>query len=631
VPCLIRATHLTHPRFILAGNPPRNHIFLASSAVQPGSDEANSSKPAPSSLGAPRSAPSGVSVLMGGGGGSGGSASNANGNGGRGFGGGNVPEMGNMVRSGSSGQIRPMTRSPPNPTSGRAPSMLGGVNGRATNGGGYSLSPGPALGTYASLGSMGAINGFPPNSRSDSGGAGRNHLLVQSYGSSPQTNYGSPTPSNMSLSYGSPSHVQPQQLAHSNSSPSRVHQLNPHQLQNPQYQQLGAPGQQLGNGRGVGSMPGSGIGIALMGAHSQHASHQQLQSQEKQQQSRQAVDWNQDLRQHQHQQMQQHQQFHQHPQHQQHPHQQTNGGGSRGKGGGPGVDGSNGVLSLVELERHVVHQARSILMAAEGHSLKAVELANTLRSRLGNESLVHVRELCGGLLTLLEKHPSIFQVHRIPKSDTVSLVERGLGKEAASGASVGSASASGGADGASSGASGGGGGDGGGGSGSGLRAPPKVQESSPASGSRARGTSAAMPMMAPGQVGAPPPPPNGGLLSGSVQPLALSAPMPLGSPPPSSSPLTASDAPAVAAKPGHDMSELNDVVALLKRCKLSQYSEKLVEEEGYDDVDTLKTLKDEEFDDLMVPPRPPTLALTPVLPAPPPLRPRTRMLALSTT
>ena len=106
-------------------------------------------------------------------------------------------------------------------------------------------------------------------------------------------------------------------------------------------------------------------------------------------------------------------------------------------------------------------------------------------------------------------------------------------------------------------------------------------------------------MMA-GQVGAPPPPPNGGSLSlsGPVQPLALSAPMPLGSPAPPSAPLAASDAAAVTVKPGHHAGEVNDVVALLQRCKLNQYSEKLVEEEGYDDLDTLKTLKDEEFDDL---------------------------------
>ena len=69
-------------------------------------------------------------------------------------------------------------------------------------------------------------------------------------------------------------------------------------------------------------------------------------------------------------------------------------------------------LVVVELEHRVVCQARAILLSAEGNCLKAVEVANALRASLGNESLVQVRELCGGLLTTLEKHPNIFLVRR---------------------------------------------------------------------------------------------------------------------------------------------------------------------------------------------------------------------------
>lgn len=45
-----------------------------------------------------------------------------------------------------------------------------------------------------------------------------------------------------------------------------------------------------------------------------------------------------------------------------------------------------------------------------------------LRNRIGKASLVTVRERCGGLLVLLERHPRLFRVDRIPKNDCVSLV-----------------------------------------------------------------------------------------------------------------------------------------------------------------------------------------------------------------
>ena len=55
-------------------------------------------------------------------------------------------------------------------------------------------------------------------------------------------------------------------------------------------------------------------------------------------------------------------------------------------------------------------------------SLKAVELANALRSRVGTDVLAHIRERFGGLLSVLELVPNIFQVFRIPKNDFVALV-----------------------------------------------------------------------------------------------------------------------------------------------------------------------------------------------------------------
>ena len=54
--------------------------------------------------------------------------------------------------------------------------------------------------------------------------------------------------------------------------------------------------------------------------------------------------------------------------------------------------------------------------------VQAVELANMLRARMGTETLAAVREHHGGLLALLERHPSTFRVTRIPKNDCVALV-----------------------------------------------------------------------------------------------------------------------------------------------------------------------------------------------------------------
>jgi hypothetical protein len=70
----------------------------------------------------------------------------------------------------------------------------------------------------------------------------------------------------------------------------------------------------------------------------------------------------------------------------------------------------------------VTKTCKDILSEAANHSLKAVELANTLRARVGTDVLAQVRERWGGLLSLLEKLPGIFLVERIPKNDLVSLV-----------------------------------------------------------------------------------------------------------------------------------------------------------------------------------------------------------------
>ena len=77
------------------------------------------------------------------------------------------------------------------------------------------------------------------------------------------------------------------------------------------------------------------------------------------------------------------------------------------------------------VEDIVSKSCRDILVEAANQTLKAVELANTLRARVGTEVLAHIRERWGGLLSLLERHPHMFRVERIPKNDLVSLVAPG--------------------------------------------------------------------------------------------------------------------------------------------------------------------------------------------------------------
>ena len=74
------------------------------------------------------------------------------------------------------------------------------------------------------------------------------------------------------------------------------------------------------------------------------------------------------------------------------------------------------------IEEKVCSHCQDILSEASTNSLKAVELANTLRARVGTEILANVRVMCGGLLNVLEKYPDIFYVQRISKNDQVSLL-----------------------------------------------------------------------------------------------------------------------------------------------------------------------------------------------------------------
>ena len=86
---------------------------------------------------------------------------------------------------------------------------------------------------------------------------------------------------------------------------------------------------------------------------------------------------------------------------------------------------SSSSSSSGETDLTVVKAAIEVLSQAASSSLKAVELANTLRARVGIESLGQIRERWGGLLALLEKYPDVFRVSRIPKNDVVTLIATG--------------------------------------------------------------------------------------------------------------------------------------------------------------------------------------------------------------
>mmetsp|Transcript_7988 Transcript_7988/g.11909 ORF Transcript_7988/g.11909 Transcript_7988/m.11909 type:complete len:622 (+) Transcript_7988:148-2013(+) len=75
-----------------------------------------------------------------------------------------------------------------------------------------------------------------------------------------------------------------------------------------------------------------------------------------------------------------------------------------------------------ELEHSICHHAQAILAETSTHSLKSVELANSLRDRIGKDALVRAKALYGGLLVLLELYGDTFAVRRIPKNDQVDLL-----------------------------------------------------------------------------------------------------------------------------------------------------------------------------------------------------------------
>jgi len=74
-----------------------------------------------------------------------------------------------------------------------------------------------------------------------------------------------------------------------------------------------------------------------------------------------------------------------------------------------------------ELLWFVIDNAVAILTNTPNKIIKAVELANVLKKKVGRKLLARVKDLCGGLLFLLERHSQIFIVHRIPKRDMVQL------------------------------------------------------------------------------------------------------------------------------------------------------------------------------------------------------------------
>jgi len=69
----------------------------------------------------------------------------------------------------------------------------------------------------------------------------------------------------------------------------------------------------------------------------------------------------------------------------------------------------------------VVDTAEKVLCEAPNKTLKAVEIANALRGKLGVDYLHKVKATYGGLLALLQKYPNKFYVKRISKNDVVSL------------------------------------------------------------------------------------------------------------------------------------------------------------------------------------------------------------------
>ena len=80
-------------------------------------------------------------------------------------------------------------------------------------------------------------------------------------------------------------------------------------------------------------------------------------------------------------------------------------------------------VPVAELEDKLVAATEEVLrqLPAREPDIKAVELANVVRGRIGTAAMARVRTELGGLLVVLERHPEQFMVNRIPKNDAVRL------------------------------------------------------------------------------------------------------------------------------------------------------------------------------------------------------------------
>ena len=112
-------------------------------------------------------------------------------------------------------------------------------------------------------------------------------------------------------------------------------------------------------------------------------------------------------------------------------------------------EASSSPRSTVGYNNRQKTQSKSTLQLPP-HSLKAVELANALRARIGTDVLAQIRERFGGLLSLLEIQSHLFKVVRIPKNDFVVLNIEAITSDAATVRSDYSGSSKGSDDGAKS-------------------------------------------------------------------------------------------------------------------------------------------------------------------------------------
>ncbi|KAK8803323.1 hypothetical protein WA158_001017 [Blastocystis sp. Blastoise] len=81
------------------------------------------------------------------------------------------------------------------------------------------------------------------------------------------------------------------------------------------------------------------------------------------------------------------------------------------------------VMNTPESVEQLIFHICCLLKDAKDYTMKAVELANTIRDSLGMKYLSKIRENFCGLLNLLENYPKLFAVNRIAKNDTVVLID----------------------------------------------------------------------------------------------------------------------------------------------------------------------------------------------------------------